>query len=64
MSIYLAQKVLIALFIAAKVTIFKKYANFDNIFLKKMVKILSKQTNIKKYAIKLENVKQLSYEPI
>lgn len=61
MSIYSAQKAQIALLIIKKVTIFKKYTNFLNIFSKKLAKILSTRTGINQYVIKQENNKQLFY---
>ena len=47
-----------------KVTIPAKYADFSDIFLKKLIEVLPKHTGINKHAIKLEDGKQLSYKPI
>lgn len=64
MSIYAFQKTWIALIIIEEVTIFKKYTNFANVLLKKLVKIISNQTSINKYANKLENGMQSNYKLI
>lgn len=58
MSIYLAWKAQIALFIIKKVNISAKYMDFANIFLKKLAKIFLDQFSINKHAIELENSKQ------
>ena len=57
MTIHLAQKAQIALFITKKVTIPVLYLDYVNVFSKKLAKVLSKYTGINKYAIKLENIK-------
>ena len=62
--IYLARKTQIALLLAKKVTIASKYLDFANIFLKKLVNVLLKQTRANKYIIKLEQGKQPLYWPI
>ena len=64
MTIYLAQKAQIILFIAKKVTILTKYAEFINIFSKKSTKVLLKQTSIHGHTIKLVDNKQLLSELI
>lgn len=47
-----------------KVTILNKYFDFADIFLKKKALLLAEQTKLNKYAIMLEDGKQLSYRPI
>ena len=64
MTIYLACKAQIALLIAEKITILAKYADFANVFLKKLAKVLLERTSINKYAIKLVDSKQSLYGPI
>ena len=58
---YLAQKAQITLFIAKKVTVPAEYTDFINIFSKKLVKVLFKETSINMHTIKLVDCKQLSY---
>ena len=53
MTIHLAREVQIALLLAKKETVLAEYADFANVFLEKSVAVLSKQTGINKYAIKL-----------
>ena len=53
MIIYLAQESQIALLLAKKVNVLAKYANFANVFLKKLGKVLLKQIGINEHAIKL-----------
>ena len=60
-TIYLFKEAEIVLFIIEKVTFLAKYTNFTNIFLKKIAKVLSDQTSIKKHAIKSVDNKQLPY---
>ena len=50
--------------LAKKVTIPLEYANFANLFSKKLTKMLPKQIDINKYAIKLVNSKQPSNKSI
>ena len=64
MVIYLALKTQIALLVAEKVTILTKYAYFANIFSKKLVKVLSKQTSFNEHTIKLVDSKQPHYRRI
>lgn len=47
-----------------KVIILTKYLDFINIFLKKLAKVLLKQTNINKYTIDLVDNKEPLYPPI
>ena len=51
--IYLAQKAQKALLLANKVTVWVEYADFANVFFKKLAKLLPKWIDIIKYAIKL-----------
>ena len=62
--IYLARKTQITLLLVKKVTVPAKYLDFANIFLKKFVNIILKQTGVNKHAIKLEKGKQSPYGPI
>lgn len=64
MLIHPAPEVQIALLLAEKVTIFNKYSDFANIFLKKLAIKLPKCSNINKHAINLEPGKQLFYSPM
>ena len=64
MTIYSAYKAQIALLITKKVIILAKYADFANIFLKKLAEVLPEQTNINKHAIKLIDGKKPLYRPI
>ena len=57
MTIHLARKAQIALFILKKITVPAKYSDFANIFSKELAKMFSKYTGIKKYTIKLEKDK-------
>lgn len=63
MSIHLAQKTWLILFITKKFII-PTYVNFIYVFSKKLLKILPKQIGINKHAIKLENNKQSPYKQI
>ena len=54
MLIYLAKKTQIALLVAKKVEILRKYLDFLSIFLKKKTLILLKITELNQYAIKLQ----------
>ena len=51
--IYLAQGAQIALFIVKKITSPAEYTDFDEVFLKKLAKVLLKQISINKHFIKL-----------
>lgn len=62
--IYLVYKAQIALRLAKKITIFKKYSDFSDIFFKKSVAILPDYLNINKYQIDPELNKQLFYRLI
>ena len=64
MSIYLAQKVQIALLIVEKVNVPAEYSDFADVFSKESAEVLPKHIKINKYAIKLENKKHPSYGPI
>lgn len=59
--IYLVYKAQIALRLAKKITIFKKYSDFSDIFFRKSVAILPDYLNINKYQIDPELSKQLFY---
>ena len=50
--------------LAKKVTVLAEYTDFADVFLEKLANILSKQTGVNKYAIKLEKDKQPPYGPI
>ena len=63
-TIHPAWKAEIALLLAKKVTNLAKYADFVNVFLKKLAEVLPKYTKINKHAIKLEESKQPPYRPI
>ena len=60
-TIYIAQKAQIALFIIKKIIILTKYAYFANIFFEKSAIVMLKRIDINKYAINSVNGKQLSY---
>ena len=64
MTIYLAWEAQIASLLAKKVTVLVKYADFANVFLKELAKVLWKQTSINKHAIKLKDHKQSIYKLI
>ena len=64
MTIYLAKEAQIASLLAEKVTVPVEYADFINIFSKKLTKELPKRTDINKHTIKLEESKQPPYRPI
>ena len=51
MTIYVAQKAQIALLLVEEATILKKYSDFADIFSKKSAEVLTKRTEINKYAI-------------
>ena len=53
MIIHITQKVQIVLLLAKNLTALAKSTHFVNIFLKKLAKILPKQTNISKHAIEI-----------
>lgn len=63
-TIYLAQKAQIMLFVAKKVAISAKYLDNTKVFFKKFVAKLPKHFDIKKYLINLELNKQPIYVPI
>ena len=50
--------------LSEKVTVLAKYADFINVFLKELDKILSEQTGINEHAIQLKEDKQPLYGPI
>lgn len=62
-SIHLTQKVQIALSMAEKVTILKRYLDYANIFLKESTVELPKCFDINKYLINLELGQQF-YPPV
>ena len=64
MTIHLARKAQLALLLIEKVTVLAKYSDFADVFLEKSANILSEQTGVNKYGIKLEKGKQPSYGPI
>ena len=64
MTIYPAKKVQIALLLPKKVTIPAKHLDFADVFLKESANILSEQSKVNKYAIKLAKGKKLAYKPI
>ena len=53
-----------ALLLAEKVSVFKKYANFLDVFFKELAAVLLEYLDINEHAIKLEPKKQLSYKSI
>lgn len=55
MSINLAQKNQIALFIIEKIIISAEYTDFANVFSQKLTKVLEEQIGINRYTIKLIN---------
>ena len=61
---HLVRKAYIALFITKKVIILAEYTDFANVFLKKLAKVLFKQTDINKHTMKLVENKQPSYKLI
>ena len=63
-TIYLTCKAKIALLLAKKVTVLAKYLDFADVFLKKLAKVLPKQTGVIESTSRLEKRKQLVYEPI
>ena len=63
-TIHTAWKAQIASLLIKKVTILAKYANFSDVFLKKSAKILPKNIEINKNAIKLKDDKQPPYRLI
>ena len=64
MTIHPARKAQLALLLAKKVTVPTNYLDFADIFLEKSVNVLPERTGANKYAIKLEEGKQLPYGPI
>ena len=64
MTIYPARKAQLALLLAKKVTMPTKYSDFADVFLEKSANVLLERTKANKHAIKLEEGKQPSYEPI
>lgn len=62
--INLAQNAQIALLLAKKISVFKEYADFLNVFFKKSTVVLPNCLDINKYIIKSEPGKQPSYKPI
>ena len=64
MKIYFIKKAQIAFLIAIKVIILVKYLDYSNIFLKKLARVLSKQTDINKHTNKLKDRKQTSFKLI
>ena len=58
-TIHPAREAQIALLLAKKITIPAKYSDFADVFLEELVNVLSKQTGVNKYAIKLKKGKQL-----
>lgn len=64
LSINLDGKTQIASLFIKKVTILNKYSDFADFFSKKKALLLPEQTKLNKYAIILEDGKQLSYRPI
>ena len=63
-TIDLAWKAQIKLLLVKRINVAVEYTDFANGFSKKLSDVLSKQTDINKYAIKLLDCKQLSYGPI
>ena len=55
--IYIIYRAKIAFLFVKKVIILNKYTNLYKVFLKKLVNLLIKQSEINKYAIKLENIR-------
>ena len=64
MTIYLARKAQIALLLAKEVTILSEYADFLNVFLKELAKVMPEPIDINGHAIELEENKQPSYKSI
>ena len=64
MTIYPAWKAQIILLLVKKVTILAQYLDFANIFLRKLAKILPKQTVVNEHNIKLVEDKEPSNGPI
>ena len=64
MMIYPAQDAQIALLLAKKVTVPVEYADFADVFLNKLTKVLPKRIKINKQVIELKEYKQPSYKPI
>ena len=64
MTIYLVGKAQIALLLAKEVTVLLEYADFVDVFLKELAKLLPERTGINEYTIKLEKGKQWPYGPI
>ena len=56
--IYLAREAQMASLLAEEVTIPAEYADFVDVFLKKLAEVLLEQTNINEHAIELEEGKQ------
>ena len=63
-TIHLAWEAQIALLLTKKVILLAKYTDFVDIFLKELAAILLECFGINEHTIKLENSKQLPYEPI
>ena len=63
-TIYLARKAQIAILRAEKVPFLAKYADFDNLFLMELARVLPKQTGINKPTIQLHKGKQPLYKAI
>ena len=63
MTIYLACKGQIALFIAKKFIVLTKYSDFADVFSEELAEVLPKYTRINKHAIELEEGKQPPYGP-
>lgn len=53
-----------ALLLVKKISVFKKYANFFDIFSKKFMAIFPDHLDINKHIIDLEPSKQLFYRPV
>ena len=60
-TIYLSRKAHLALLLAKKVTVPKKYSDFANVFSEKSANVFSEQTRVNEYIIELEDGKQLPY---
>ena len=64
MSIYPMQKVEITLLLVKKVSIYKKYTHFSDVFSKKFAAVLPKRSDINEHVIDLKPSEQLPYKPI
>lgn len=64
MSFYLTWEAVMALLLAKKINIPKRYTNFSDILSKNFAAVLSNCLNINKYVINLEPDRQLPYRPI